>query len=230
VLLLLREPAALLGALLALVVGVVVHSVAQALVARAGGDRLPASHGRLSPDPRRHFEPFGLIVAAIAVVGWNKPVPLQEPRFRGGRSRYLLAILAGPFANLVLAVLAFVALRFVERGLLLDIFPMPVPELSFGGTVLFMFGVVNAAMGFLTLLPIPPLDGARILWLYAPKTTGWQNARYQLEERNIGLGIVVLLSLPIFGGGEGLLLRIVLAVTAAFLAPIADALGFLVGF
>ncbi|HWL35233.1 MAG TPA: site-2 protease family protein [Frankiaceae bacterium] len=221
---LLRYPADLLGVAIALLVGVVLHAVAQAAAARAFGDRLPAANGRLSLDPRRHFEPFGIIVMLISGIGWNKPVPLQEPRFRGGRSRYLMAILAGPLANLVLAVLGLVALRLVAPGELLEADFGATEGSTLGAVLAYRFALVNAAIGVLTLLPIPPLDGARILWLYAPKTHGWQNARYQLEERNIGLGIVVLLSLPLFGG-SGLLYRLVLSIGTAFLAPIADALG-----
>lgn len=237
----LRSPTQFLGIALALLVGIVVHSVAQAAVARAFGDRFPTATGRLNPDPRRHFDPFGVIVMLISAIGWNKPVPLQEPRFRGGRGRYLLTILAGPLANLVLAVLALVGLSLAGEAVVPSadpvhdvgsfgaIFGAQPYEYSFVDTLLWEFAVVNAAVGVLTLLPIPPLDGARILWLYAPKTPGWRNARYQLEERNIGIGICVLLSLPLFGG-TGLLRALVVAVSGAFLAPIATALGFLIGF
>lgn len=231
-LLLLRNPDALLGVALALLVGIVAHSLAQAAVARALGDRMPAATGRLNPDPRRHFDAFGIIVMLISGLGWNKPVPLQEPRFRGARTRYLLAVLAGPVTNLLLAALGLVALRAFGTAFLLESvkfrtgFPDP-PNLA--ELLLFEFAVVNAGIGVLTLVPLPPLDGARILWLYAPQTAGWRNARYQLEERNIGLGICVVLMLPLFGG-EGLLLRIVDAVTEAYLAPIAHALGLAIGF
>lgn len=236
-LLLLRYPSAFLGMAIALVVAVVAHALAQVLTARAFGDRLPVASGRLTADPRRHLDPFGVIVMVISGIGWGKPVPIQEPRFRGGRTRYVLAILAGPLVNLVLGVLGLVGLALIGQGVLhdvspalLDVSPVREPiEFTFAGTLLYQFAVVNAAIGILTLLPIPPLDGARILWLYAPKTPGWRSARYRLEEQNIGIGIVVLLSLPLFGG-RGLLMSIVLGVTGAFFAPIAEALGFSIGF
>lgn len=229
-LLLLRQPKELLGVALALLVGIVAHSVAQAAAARSLGDRLPASTGRLSVDPRRHFEPFGVIVMLISGIGWNKPVTLQEPRFRGARTRYVLAILAGPLANLVLAVLGLVGLRLLGTSVLASVDPRAaLHPPSLAEILLFEFAAVNAAVGVLTLVPIPPLDGARILWAYAPATAGWRNARYQLEERNIGLGLCVLLMLPVFGN-IGLLMRIVLAVTGSFLAPVAHALGLPIGF
>lgn len=237
---LLRYPAAFLGVGLALLVAVLGHSLAQAMAARAFGDRLPVANGRLNPDPRRHFDPFGVIVMLISAIGWNKPVPLQEPRFRGGRTRYLLAILAGPVANLLVAVVALAALRAVmDVPALASVdpiapstggpVPLALPRLTFAEMLLFELAAVNAAVGVLTLLPIPPLDGARILWLYAPQTPGWRNARYHLEERNIGIAICVLLSLPLFAG-SGLLRTLTVAVSSAFLAPIATALGFAIGF
>jgi Zn-dependent protease len=227
----LRYPVYLLGVTLALLVGIVVHCVVQAAVARALGDRQPAAAGRLSPDPRRHFEPFGVIVMLLAGIGWNKPVPFQEPRFRGGRGRYVTAVLSGPLANLVLAVLGLVGMKLAGFGFVATVNPgVTGGGLGFADVLLFEFAVVNAALGVLTLIPIPPLDGARLLWLFAPKTSGWRNARYQLEERNFGLGICVLLLLPIFGNGVGLLMSVVLSVTGAFLAPIASALGMPPGF
>lgn len=225
----LRFPTAFLGIAIALLVAVLVHSLAQAATARAFGDRLPAASGRLNPDPRRHFDPFGVIVMLISGIGWNKPVPLQEPRFRGGRTRYLLAILAGPFANLLLGVAALAALRATGLTLLPEVDPLGAADASFAQVLLYELAVVNAAVGVLTLLPIPPLDGARILWLYAPQTPGWRNARYHLEERNVGIAICVILSLPLFGG-SGLLRSLVVAITGAFLAPIAQAFGFVIGF
>ena len=235
---LLRYPAAFLGVGLALLVAVLVHSLAQAATGRAFGDRLPAANGRLNPDPRRHFDPFGVIVMLISAIGWNKPVPLQEPRFRGGRTRYLLAILAGPVANLLVAVVALAALRAVIAVPVLasvdpidlaSVGPLGPARFTFVEVLLFEVAAVNAAVGVLTLLPIPPLDGARILWLYAPQTPGWRNARYHLEERNIGIAICVLLSLPLFAG-SGLLRGLTVAVSSAFLAPVATALGFAIGF
>jgi Zn-dependent protease len=230
VLFMLRRPVELLGVALALLVGVVAHCVAQAAAARALGDRLPLATHRLSLDPKRHFEPFGIIVMLLSGVGWNNPVPLQEPRFRGGRGRYLLAVLAGPVTNLLLAVLALVALRAIGGKGVLDVDPRAdISILPFADVLLGKFAVVNAALGVLTLLPVPPLDGARILWLYAPATAGWRNARYQLEERNIGIGLCVVLMLPLFRG-IGLMMALVLAVSEAFLAPVAHALGLLTGF
>jgi Zn-dependent protease len=226
VLWLLRHPVELLGVAIALVIGVVVHSLVQAGVARALGDRMPVATGRLHPDPRRHLEPFGVIVMLLSGVGWPKPVGLQEPRFRGARGRYVLAVLAGPLANLAVAALAAVGLSLIG-GDVAVYSASPRAEVVPGGFLVVLvveLMVVNAAMGVLTLIPLPPLDGARILWLFAPSSPGWRNARYHLEERNIGLGIVIVLMLPLLRTGQGLLLALVSAISGAFLAPLLTAL------
>jgi len=226
VLFLIRSPETLLAVALALLVAIVAHGVVQTAVARALGDRMPAAAGRLSPDPRRHFEPFGVIAMLLSGIGWNKPVPLQEPRFRGGRTRYVLAVLSGPFTNLVLAVLGLVVLKLLDQGGFASTgaFETFGERASFPTLLAFQFTIVNAAVGMLTLLPIPPLDGARVLWAYAPRTHGWQNARYQLEERNIGIAICLVLLLRLFRV-EPLLLRLTFELAAAFLDPIASAMG-----
>ena len=226
-LLLLDQPKVMLAIALSLLVAIPAHCVVQAAVARAVGDRAPAATGRLNPDPRRHFEPFGVIAMLLAGIGWNKPVPFQEPRFRGSRSRFTLAVLSGPLTNLALATLGLVALKLLAGDAFASTegFQRVTGRPGFGALLALEFAIVNAAVAALTILPIPPLDGARILWVYAPRTAGWQNARYQLEERNIGLGICLILMLPLFGSGTGLLLRLTLSIAQAFLDPVASALG-----
>lgn len=226
---LLRSPLTLLAIAISLLIAIVAHCVVQAAVARAVGDRMPASAGRLSPDPRRHLEPFGIIAMLISGIGWNKPVPFQEPRFRGSRGRFTIAVLSGPLTNLALAVLGLVAVKLLEEPGFAgaNVFRTFGEGRSFAELLAFEFASVNAAVGVLTLIPIPPLDGARLLWVYAPRTHGWQQARYHLEERNIGLGICLLLMLPLIAG-SGLLLRLTLSISDAFLGPIAEAMGLIV--
>lgn len=217
----LDQPRTLLAIAIALLLGVVAHGVVQTLVAGALGDRLPRSLGRASPDPRRHLDAFGLVVMVIAVVGWGKPVPLTEPRF-GGRGRYASAVLAGPATHLALAYAALAC--YVLSGGDLAAFALGRPVESFGHELFATIAIVNVLLGVLSLVPLPPLDGARLLWLFAPRTEGWRRARYYLEEQNYGLGIVFLLLLPLFSG-EGLLYRIVWAVGRPVYRLMATSLG-----
>ena len=194
----------LLGAILGLALGFVAQGMTQAYAARSLlGDRQPQLSGRHRPDPRRHLDPFGVVATVLTnpPVGWGKAVPFAEPRF-GQKGRYVATCLAGSAAHLVLGVAFLAGLRATDGG--------PAAEL------VAMAALVNLACAVLRLFPLPPLDGARILFLYAPRTEGWRKARYYLEEQNVGYAILIVLLLPIFGD-QGLLLRAVLSVTDALL-------------
>ncbi len=205
----LRDPSLLLGQVAGLLVGVVLHYVVQAVVAGALGDRRPRLAGRSRLGPRRHFEPFGVVAMLIAGIGWGQPVPLEGRRLRG-RARYVLAILSGVLVNVTLATAGLLALRAVPAG-------------HWGRAAVGGFVVTNACLAVLQLIPLPPLDGYRVLFAFTPRTGGWQKAAYYLEEQNWGLGILLLLLLLLFGG-VGLLMRIVLAVTEAWLVPLTNSL------
>ncbi|HVF20301.1 MAG TPA: site-2 protease family protein [Mycobacteriales bacterium] len=193
---------ALLGILLGFVVGIVARSVGQAAVADRLGDRQARVAGRLSPDPRRHLDPFGVVAVLIAGVGWGKPVPFDERRL--GRSRYLLVLAVGPLVQLLLAYAAFAAWRGYLGA-------DPQSDAGFVSGLLVFFALVNVGCAVLSLVPLPPLDANRALWSLAPRTAGWQRARYYSEEQNYGLAALVVLLLPLFSG-VGLIMRLVHAV------------------
>jgi Zn-dependent protease len=221
---------ALLGALIGLALGVLAQGIAQAYAARSLlGDRQGQLAGRLRPDPRHHLDPFGVVVAMIAnpPVTWGKPVPFAEPKF-GKRGRFVATCLVGPLAHLVLGLALLGALTVAGGGVTDDGFLRAGTGglQVLGGIVLFgteplltvlgVAGLVNVLCAVLRLIPLPPLDGARILWVYAPRTEGWRKARYWLEEQNVGIGLLILLMIPVFGD-TGLLLRVVQSVTRALL-------------
>ncbi len=225
---LLSDPASLLGALLGLGAGTVLPPVVQALLARRLGDSAPARlQRRTSLDIRRHIDPFGVVAMILGGVGWSKPLDLDPRRLRG-RGRLVLVVAAGPVVNLLLGAAALAALKLVSGGdLLLGLLGrVSVPDLdeartlSAGAVVLALFGLTNVFLAALRLIPLPPLDAAHVLWAYAPRTPGWANVRYKLEEQNYGLAIVFLLLLPLFSGA-GLLVRVVGAVSDPVLQALA---------
>ncbi len=201
---------ALLGILLGFGVGVVLHAVVQAALADRFGDREARVAGRLSVDPRRHLDAFGVVGVLIAGAGWGKPVPFDARRL--GRGRYLAVLAVGPLTQALLALAAFAGLRAVPDGA------------AFLARLLLFAGLVNAACAVLCLTPLPPLEGNRALWLLAPRSPGWGKARYYSEEQNYGLAALIALLLPLFGG-VGLLMRLVYAIGA----PLVDLLLRLVG-
>jgi hypothetical protein len=150
----------------------------------------------------RFVDPFGAIAAALGGVGWGAHV--ESGRFRRGpaRARLIRALLAAPVVNLALAALGVGTLAALGHlGVLVDLdtrfalhglYRGPLLDLTIVG-----FLVANLTMALLHVVPLPPMAAGRILLLLAPETPAWQRARYQLEENNWGIGIMLALSLPL---------------------------------
>jgi Zn-dependent protease len=201
----LRDPVSLVLLLVSFVVAVTLHGWVQSVVAARSGLRAPAAEGRTKPDPRRHVDPFGAVSAAIAGIGWATPVDPPDRRNRGALIRVLLS---GALANLVVGVGVLVAFGALYGGLRTDA-PSRILQSGIDGDVgavaLLLFGLANLMTGLLSLVPIPPLDGGRLLFGLAPRTPGWQKAEYQLDERNIGIAVLLALLLIPLGGPQALL-------------------------
>jgi len=205
----LEHPAAFGVLLASFVVGLTLHGWVQAHVAGWRGDRRPAQEGRTKADPRVHVDPFGAVGALISGLGWARPVELHQAR---RKNVLVLVTLCGPAVNLLLGVgglLAFRALNgagdagkvqggaayVLQHGFVLD----------GGADVLLLLGCSQLYLGALSLVPLPPLDGGRLLFGLAPRTHGWLRAEHQLVERNIGVAVLLALLLIPLGGPVPLL-------------------------
>jgi Zn-dependent protease len=203
----LGAPLSFVVLLVSFVVAVTVHGWVSCLVADRAGDRRPRMEGRLRPDPRRHIDPFGAVAGLIAGFGWGRPLePQAHRRRRGG---LIATCLAGSAANVVLGMAAMVAFGAVS-GLKLSaatakLLQDGAPGLAAADTALLLFGLMNLYVGVLSLVPLPPLDGGRLLFGLAPRTIGWQKAEHHLVEQNIGLVVVLVLLLLPLGGPQALL-------------------------
>jgi Zn-dependent protease len=177
-----------------LLVAFPVHEFAHALAAVQLGDGTPRLLGRLTLDPRAHFDPAGAMLLAISMlvgfgIGWAKPTPYNPLNLRGGRWGEAIIAVAGPISNLVLAVAASIPLRYIDAT------GMDVPFLR---GVLYLFVVINVLLMVFNLIPIPPLDGSKVLYAFLDQRTAWQTRAF-LEQ----YGLFILLAamfLPIFGG------------------------------
>jgi Zn-dependent protease len=201
----LGDPVSLVLLVLSFLVAVTLHGWVQALVATRHGVRGPAAEGRTRLDPRRQVDPFGAVAAAIAGIGWARPVEVPDRRRRGA---LVTVLLSGAVANLVGGFAVLVAFRLAGGALL----GTSVTQLQYGigGTdlllrALLLLGLMNVFVGALSLVPLPPLDGGRLLFALAPRTSGWQKAEYQLDERNIGVAVLLVLLLIPLGGPQALL-------------------------
>jgi hypothetical protein len=205
VLFVLNKPALLLGIIVALYVGVVVGSAATVLVAKAMGDPMGQREHRLTLNPVRQVHIYSAVMMVLAGFGWAEQVPLND-RWRARRFHVAAAVLARPLAYAALALAAAAGAKGVSAfayGVVQDRIPEAVAisangHHQFTAEFLLMMSEVFASLCVISLIPVPPTDLGRVIFTLGGNSIGWQKARYQLEERNIGLVIVLaLLLLPI---------------------------------
>jgi Zn-dependent protease len=145
----------ILRALPGIILGFTVHEYAHALAAYRLGDTTARDEGRLTLNPVKHIDPFGLILLLVAGFGWAKPVRFDPTKFRHPRRDEAIVAMAGPFSNLLLAVLLALSLRLLAAG-------------GAGAEVmnaLLTAMFVNLGLFVFNMIPIPPLDGSH---LYLP--------------------------------------------------------------
>jgi Zn-dependent protease len=148
-----------------LILSVVIHEVAHGYAALWMGDVTAKYAGRLTMNPLKHLDPVGsVILPAILILfnssfilGWAKPVPYNPYNLKNKRWGELIVAIAGPISNILLAILISVVIRFIP-GL-----PMSFLELAFVAVL------INLFLAFFNLIPIPPLDGSKILFNLFPK-------------------------------------------------------------
>ena len=188
----LNDPAALIGILIALLVGITFHEFMHAFVADQLGDHRPRAMGRVSLNPTDHIDPIGALFFLIAGFGWGKPVMVNPVALRPGRIGMAYVAAAGPLANLVVASLAAVVFRgFVLSGV------VDSPS-DFAWQLLFAIVQFNVILGLFNLIPIPPLDGYNLVLPFLPLELAYTVQRYA------PYGVIVLLLLvflPQMGGG-----------------------------
>jgi Zn-dependent protease len=152
--------------LVPLIIAIVFHEVAHGLAARRFGDTTAESMGRLTLNPVKHVDPFGTIILpmllAIAhapIFGWARPVPVRSDRMRNPRRDMILVALAGPGMNLLLAVLATLALA----GALAIGDGGPMSAGGFLASNAINFLLINIFLAVFNLIPLPPFDGGHVV-------------------------------------------------------------------
>ena len=199
----LAHPFSFLVLLVSFLVAVTLHAWVQCLVADRRGVRGLRQEQRLRPDPRRQADPFGAVAAAISGLGWARPVPAGDRRQRAT----LLGVgLVGAATNIAVGIALLVATRASYGPVSLLAGPAALlqrgtpPVLGLGLTALLLAGLSQLYVGVLSLVPIPPLDGGRLLFGLGPRSSGWQRAEHLLSEQNIGTAVLLALLLIPLGG------------------------------
>jgi Zn-dependent protease len=174
---------------------ITVHEVAHGWVARRLGDPTAYMMGRLTLNPVRHIDPVGTVIVPLAltllggfIFGWAKPVPVTWENLRHPKRDMVLVAAAGPLANLAMALLWALAMKV---GMVLgdDVrwVALPLIYMGFAGIT------INLVLMVLNLLPLPPLDGGRVVAGLLPGRLSWQFGRLE------PYGLMILLGLLIMG-------------------------------
>ena len=208
--------AAVIVVAIMLLIGLPVHEFSHALAAFRLGDGTAKLFGRLTLNPIAHFDPVGGSLLALTFIGsaatggalgfgWAKPTPVNPMNLEGGRRGEALVAAAGPLSNFVLAALGALPLRYLlDNPQIVDIDSMVI-------LVLFYFVQINLLLMIFNFIPIPPLDGSKVLFALMDRRTEYQ-IRPFLEQ----YGFFILLAILLFPPGNSIGSRIISPILNGF--------------
>ena len=200
------DPGTIAAVAVFLLIGFPVHEFAHAYAAYRLGDGTAKLFGRLTLNPLVHLDPVGSLVLVLSAllggffIGWAKPTPVNPAMLRGRHGEAIVAA-AGPVSNILMAVVAGIVLR-----LLLAVVDAPAEPIVFVANVIYVFVLINVALFIFNLVPIPPLDGSKVLFTFMNPRTVWR-IRPTLEQWGFMILIAVMI-IPI--GGESLGGRVII--------------------
>jgi Zn-dependent protease len=180
--LLLQDPVAFILIAIPLLYAIIFHELAHGYVAYRLGDPTAKLMGRLSLNPLKHLDPVGTLMLFLFGFGWAKPVPVNFSQLRDRRMGTILVSAAGIVTNMLLATIALFLLRLLSPA------PSSMPAL-----LLNYFAQINIILAAFNLIPLPPLDGSKILMGVAPPNV--QNVLFRSER----YGFIVIIVLLYFG-------------------------------
>lgn len=181
--------------ILPVIFAITVHEVAHGWVAKKYGDNTASALGRLTLNPIKHIDLIGTIIlpgillmtGTGFIFGWAKPVPVDPRNFKNPRHDMAIVALAGPVSNLLMAVGWALIIRLgITIGVSAEAISLPLIYTGFAGIS------INLSLALINLLPVPPLDGSRVLTGILPSYWAWQYNRLE------PYGFYILLALLYF--------------------------------
>jgi Zn-dependent protease len=190
---------------LALVLGLTLHEFMHAYAGHRLGDTTAKANGRLTLNPIAHIDPFATLILPLGLIligspivfAAAKPVPFNPWALRGGRWGAAAVAIAGPLTNLALAIMAAVAFAAL---------PYSVTEAAILGALI----TTNVALAIFNLIPLPPLDGSRVLYAFVPAST--REVMDRIEQggmATIGIFVLVIYFTPVGAVLNGIILGVI---------------------
>ncbi|NMB57113.1 site-2 protease family protein [Candidatus Beckwithbacteria bacterium] len=192
------DPISLIFKIIILFPAITLHEFAHAFMADKLGDPTPKVMGRLTLNPLAHLDPLGALAILFANFGWGKPVMFDPYNLANPKRDSMLISLAGPASNMLLAILLAVLLKFVQVDSLLNIFLQITISMNIG-------------LAVFNLLPVPPLDGSKILAFFLSNENA---AKLESMPSQYTFFIFLVLILPIAG----------MSIASRIISPIIDAI------
>lgn len=171
----------------AALIAIVCHELSHGLISYLLGDPTPKEQGRLSLNPAKHLDLFGTLCLIFFGFGWAKPVRVDPRYYKNPKWGMALVALGGPLANFIIALISGLAVTLIQNY-------APYTEFY---NILFNFFlylmIINIGLGTFNLIPIPPLDGSKIIGAILPDTAYVQYMKYQKYGMIFIIGLLILL-------------------------------------
>lgn len=195
----------LLISLPCIMLALTVHEVSHGYAAYRLGDPTAHNLGRLSLNPLKHLDPIGSLFMLLVGYGWAKPVPINVRYFKNYRRDMAITAAAGPLSNLLMGIIGSLLHGLSDSLFNYLLYLHPTEALyNFGlacSMLLYVFSFLNFSLCFFNLIPIPPFDGSRILFVFLPDRLYFGIMKYERIIMIVLLGLIWANVIPLPIGG-----------------------------
>ena len=187
-----------LFSIIIVVISLTIHEFSHAVTALALGDPTAKQRGRLTLNPLRHLNPIGTVMMLLFGFGYAEPVPINPNYFKHRKLGMAITALAGPVSNLILSFLAAIGIALVSG---IEVTSSAIYYTTTASLLLYTFfyymHMMNLYLAIFNLIPVPPLDGSRIMFIFLPADKYFAVMKY---EQYIMMGLIALLYFGVLDG------------------------------
>ncbi|MCI6508663.1 MAG: site-2 protease family protein [Bacilli bacterium] len=183
----------------AALIAIVLHELGHGLVSYMLGDPTPKNEGRLTLNPLKHLDPIGTLCLILCHFGWAKPVSVDPTYYKKPKLGMTLVGLAGPMMNFLVAILSFV---FIGILMYIRIYVVDNTFIYILYNFFSYLSIINIGLGVFNLIPIPPLDGSKVIGVILPNKAYEEYMGYQKYGMYFMIFLMILLSVLDYFGVE----------------------------